>query len=230
MALILCPECQNQMSDTAPACPKCGWARALAFGAQAASYPQHAYPQAPAPKKGMPGWALAILIVVGAFVVLGGILAVLAIHGVREFIAAAKTAEARNSLGMMARDAATAFEGEDLAGTEPRRLCASASQPVPASISSVRGHKYQSSSVDWSVDETANAGFACLEFSMTEPQYYQYSYTATTRGGPGDSFAARAMGDLDGDGVTSSFELRGAVTADGLLQIAPSIAEDKPEE
>jgi uncharacterized membrane protein YvbJ len=28
MALITCPECQQQMSDTAHACPRCGWARA----------------------------------------------------------------------------------------------------------------------------------------------------------------------------------------------------------
>lgn len=35
MALIACPECQTQMSDTAPACPRCGWARAALFAAHA---------------------------------------------------------------------------------------------------------------------------------------------------------------------------------------------------
>ena len=33
MALIVCPECQQQMSDTAHACPRCGWARAAVMAA-----------------------------------------------------------------------------------------------------------------------------------------------------------------------------------------------------
>jgi type IV pilus assembly protein PilA len=37
-----------------------------------------------------------------------GILSVLAIYGVRKYVANAKTAEARNSLGQIAKDAATA--------------------------------------------------------------------------------------------------------------------------
>jgi hypothetical protein len=35
MALIVCPECQAQMSDAA-ACPKCGWARAALQSAEEA--------------------------------------------------------------------------------------------------------------------------------------------------------------------------------------------------
>lgn len=34
MALIVCPECRSEMSDTAAACPKCGWARAAILAAE----------------------------------------------------------------------------------------------------------------------------------------------------------------------------------------------------
>jgi len=45
-----------------------------------------------------------------------GILAVLAVFGVRKYTAQAKTAEARNSLGQMAKDAALSWEREGMSG------------------------------------------------------------------------------------------------------------------
>ncbi len=58
MALIQCPECQNQVSDKAPACPKCG----APIGSQPAS------PVEAAPKRrtSLTTWGLSILVVVGA--------------------------------------------------------------------------------------------------------------------------------------------------------------------
>jgi hypothetical protein len=38
MALVTCPDCQNSISDAAPACPRCG--RPFAFAAPTATAPQ----------------------------------------------------------------------------------------------------------------------------------------------------------------------------------------------
>jgi type IV pilus assembly protein PilA len=189
-------------------------------------------PQQQPPKSGFPTWALVLLIGGGAFVIFGGVLASLAIYGVRKYIANAKTAEARNTVGQLAKDAAAAYETERTTahGGSARRLCASASRPVPASMSSVKGMKYQSAADEWAVDAPRNAGFACLRFSMNMPQYYRYTYRATGGSSPGDSFEALAEGDLNGDGVTSEFRLAGTLGNDKALSVSPTIQEKDPQE
>jgi type IV pilus assembly protein PilA len=179
----------------------------------------------------MPTWAIVLLSVGigGVFVV--GIMAVLAIYGVRKYLANAKQAEARNSLGQIAKDAATAFERDSRSSGTPDGLCASASRSVPASASMISGKKYQSAPGDWEVDASKpRAGFACLEFSLDMPQYYMYSYRARGAKAPGDDFTATANGDLNGDGVMSTLWVSGKVGPGDVLSIDPQIGEKSPAE
>jgi len=102
---------------------------------------------------------------------------------------------------------------------------------VPGSAAAIQGRKYQSSPREWAVDGPANAGFACLKFTMDAPQYYMYSYALTGTGNAaGDSFTAAAQGDLDGNGVLSLFQMTGAINASYVLNLAPNMLEVRSDE
>jgi type IV pilus assembly protein PilA len=164
-----------------------------------------------------------------------GILAVLAIYGVRKYLANAKTAEATNSLGQIAKNAAAAFEMESMSGSVltpgnsaglSRALCKSASITVPsAGVTAVAGKKYQSSAAEWNADALGNSGFACLKFTMDAPQYYVYNYTSATT-----TFTAQANGDLNGDTIQSTFQILGSVNSSNILNISPNVISVNPEE
>lgn len=182
------------------------------------------------------GFTLIELMIVVAII---GILSMLAAYGVRKYIANTKTAEARNSLGRLAGAAVIAYEHENMAspvlqtGTSTavtRSLCRAASGPVPGSASAIKGAKYQSSPADWNQDAAGNSGFSCLHFTIDEAQYYMYSYAVAGSSSPGDSFTGIANGDLNGDGVLSTFQLTGSINGGYVINVAPNMVEVSPEE
>lgn len=146
-------------------------------------------------KQGVPVWAIVLI-------AMGGLLAVsvaapLAIYGIRKYMQNAKQGEA---------SAALVEWGDGLVRCAERdgKLPPSTT-PVPASLTSVAAHKYQSTPTDWS--EPAHT---CAGFKFTGPQYFQYTWALR---GPTEG-VLDAQADLDGDGnVDMLLEL--AVTCSG---------------
>jgi type IV pilus assembly protein PilA len=178
------------------------------------------------------GFTLVELMIVVAIV---GVLAALAIYGVRKYISNAKTAEARNSLGQLAKDASAAYDKEGMPGTvlalsgvaaASNQLCPPATA-VPSDKAKIQGQKYQSDPAEWSTGP-----WECVKFSMKDPQYYMYNYDRTGTGSAaGDTFTGTANGDLNGDGNLSTFSITGKLQGSPLvLTIAPNIVETSPNE
>jgi len=157
-----------------------------------------------------------------------GILAMLAVYGVSRYLRTAKTAEATNNIGAIQRNTNEAFYREKMSGayvvpgskvSVGYGFCPSEANPVPKTVP--KGGKYSSGHGDWSVGKGTgvggtDVGFYCLKFDVAMPQYYSYSYTATGTGtAVGDKVDIVANGDLDGNGVTSTFLEEGQIATQG---------------
>jgi len=187
------------------------------------------------------GFTLVELMIVVAII---GVLAALAIFGVNRYLKSAKTSEAKNAIGRIARGAQEAFERENntqemvalgnTSNAASHALCQS-STPVPMDGTVPQSRKYVPNNIpnnDFNAG-TASVGWKCLRFDMNDPIYYSYHYQKDgAYYGPGvgaaaignNGFEAAGRGDLDADGVTSVFTLSGQVEpATGTLNRSTQI-------
>ncbi len=170
------------------------------------------------------GFTLVELMIVVAIV---GVLAALAIFGVRTYLRSAKTSEAKRMVGAIAVGAINGFEnrradsqmlsgGDSATWVEADRELCESTAPVPANAASIRGVKYQPSTAPG--QDYDLAPWLCLSFSVDRAQYFQFKYTKNGNWAipvPAnvgtEYFEAGARGDLDGDGAFSGFASYGSV-------------------
>lgn len=167
------------------------------------------------------------------FLGLAAVLSAIGMYALARYVRHAKTVEAVSSVASLAAASAEYYNSSDATqptGAAPHSVHAmrhfppSARLSVPEDALSVRGRRYQSNLADWSASPWRE-----LRFSIVQPQCYLYSFESEGAGASARALIT-AEGDLDGDGLRSSYSL--AVTPDeGLTaQVAKTMTRKDPEE
>ena len=89
------------------------------------------------------------------------------------------------------------------------------------------GTTYQSNNDDWGRD--SGYTWMSLNFAMSDPQYYSYQYDSSGTE-VGATFTATAFGDLDCDGVLSTFQRTGRVLVGFEIDAGEGLVIVNPDE
>ena len=179
------------------------------------------------------GFTLIELMIVVAII---GILAAVAVPGFMKYIKDSKTTEAKSNLKAIAEGASSFYQTEHTLSTGtvytrefPNAThCKSAATGVTCvGVANVPGTTIPSAGTKSALDLTAEP-WKSLNFAVTAPVYYTYSYkgTASDDSKP-TSFEAQAAAKLDSAKVDSCFQMTGTGADGGEPTI--SVIKDKSE-
>jgi hypothetical protein len=133
------------------------------------------------------------------FVPLIGIVSAVAIPAYMDYMKRSKKTEASLQLNKIARNAKRTYAETGVYPpgsaplTPPRPCCGQPENHCPAAPALY----------------ASNPVWKAIDFQIDEPSLFQYSYSASA---DGQRFVARAVGDLDCDGATITYELTGTVS------------------
>lgn len=155
------------------------------------------------------GFTLVELMIVVAII---GVLASLAVYGVAGYLRTAKTAEATRGLGAIENGSRQQFQRETAWPPSQTDSYQHVFCPPPPKTPAAPpvGTKTKLDPNVWTAE-----GWACLKFAMVDPQFYAYGYNHNAQPGTAAMYTATAEADLDGDGITSLYEITGAGKKDG---------------
>ena len=160
-------------------------------------------------------------------VVIIGLLASIAVPSYLKSARKAKTAEATTLVKRLYDGARSYFSEErnsrgsilPIAKQFPRSAPATA--PALGACCAHAGWKCPPDTSLWTDDS-----WQSLKFGVADPGYYSYTYLSTGTEGA-SQFSATANGDLDCDGVYSTFEMVGSVQTDGTVTGQAGFFKDK---
>jgi type IV pilus assembly protein PilA len=151
-----------------------------------------------------------------------GILAAVAIPAYVKYVYRSKTVEATMNLRTMYDGAVAYYVGEhsDTGGNVLMKQFPNNAGPTPLVIPGANKHVPVSG-------EFKTPEWAALDFSVSDPYQYQYSFTLVSGGGTPTPFVAlTAQGDLDGDGIYSTYQRHVQGNHDSI-QGDPALYTDK---
>ncbi len=164
-------------------------------------------------RKNQSGFTLIELMIVVAII---GVLAAIAIPAFINYVKRSKTSEAPANLKAMFTGAASYYTSERGPAALPARGAGvvTVTRCKAASATTANAADDQKSVLNWATINAATSTFESFQFQVSDPVYFNYEVVTTGTAGCGDTTAVgtrlyqmRANGDLDGDDVSSLYEL-----------------------